>query len=257
MKVNYNPRQFFEFLGFWPASQSYGCPDLERIEILCRGDRSQLEAFLEPTPFTLVDDRFVVTFSHYGGIDFEDGARRAYNDSAVLFLVECAGERGATVRFEFENSWESVLAGRWLWGYPKHFGEIAFKKGDLGVSGRVYNGDNVSIEASVAFDDTVAEIEWPEFFPHFNVKALPEDGGDSFETFKVLSRDTSADQRDVEIRNGHGYVAFGDGISFRGQRLRVAEVVGARYRVVDFKATSEGTVPRVLAKLEGDRLVLP
>ena len=246
MKENYDPTSFFEFLKYRPANLPYFCPDQKGLTVFCRGRREQLEEILEPTPFELVDDRFAVVVT-----DFRNNSSYPYHDAGILLAVRFGDTVGGSFLFEFEDQHFTVASGREKWGYPKVYAHAGLDADDTAARGRVFLGDDVHLDISVDLTAEADPSAWQDLalYPHLQIRAVPEFDGPGFESFQVLSRDTSADYTLTSRHIGPATVELGDAVSFRGKRLDVLEVLGGEYKVGDFAATEENTKPTLLADL--------
>jgi len=208
-----------------------------------QGEKEQIASFLKPMPFELADDRFVVSIA-----DFGNNSGKTYYDAAVIFAVRYGDHVGGTYYFEYEDKHSTVAGGRELWGYPKHFAKIAVSATDEGARGAATLYDDVMFEIGVAFDDSVDRAAWADLriYPHYQVRAVPEVNGPGFQSFDIISRDTSKDYKLKERKVGRGTVTFGPAISFDGEALRVSEVLGAEYTTGDFASTPENGVPKII-----------
>ncbi|MFT3797688.1 acetoacetate decarboxylase family protein [Microbacterium sp.] len=242
----YDPTSFFEFLGYGPGDQTYDCPGLRSLSIYCRGDEAQLRALLDPLPFELADDRFLVSIA-----DFTNNSGMVYYDAAVVLAVEYDGHHGGTYYFEWEDSHISVTAGRELWGYPKHFAVISLTDDESGARGRVALEGTTAFEAELVFDDTADPSAWRgvSFSPHLQVRAVPQVNGASFQSFDIISRNTSLDFEPILRRFGRAQVRLGNEITVDGEPLRIVETLGGEYTVGNFHATRENGTPKIIASL--------
>src|SRR5690625_2951828 len=91
MRDNYNINSFFEFLGYYPSNYTPTCPGMRSLSIYVKGVRSELQKLLEPTPFLLADDRFVISIA-----DFSNHSHFSYYDAAILLPVSINGVQGST-----------------------------------------------------------------------------------------------------------------------------------------------------------------
>jgi len=242
----YDPQKFWKFLNFGPGNVTYSCPGLKTLTVYCRGDRAQLEALLDPMPFELADDRFVVSIA-----DFGNNSGKTYYDAAVILAVRYGDHLGGTYYFEYEDKHSTVAGGRELWGYPKHFAKIALSQEGDGASGAVTLHDDVMFRIGIKFDESVDRSAWQDLklFPHYQVRAVPQVNGPGFQSFDIISRNTIKDYKLIERRIGRGEVILGSAISVSGQKLNVRDVLGAEYTVGDFASTKENGVPVVVASL--------
>ncbi len=242
----YDPNSFFQFLGYGTGDHTYDCPGLRGLSVYCRGDRAQLEKLLEPLPFELADDRFVVSIA-----DFANNSTTSYYDAAVILSVRYGDTVGGTYYYEWEDKHTTVAAGRELWGYPKHFAKIALDEDSAGLVGRVSLEGDTSMEVEVTFDESVTGEAWSGFsiYPHLQVRAVPEVNGPSFQSFDIISRNTAKDFELTSRRYGRAVVKFGPDITAGGEPLTIVETLGAEYAVGDFHATRENGTPTIVASL--------
>lgn len=243
---SYDPLKFWKFLRFGPGNTTYACPDLKTLSVYCRGDRAQMERFLEPLPFELADDRFVVSIA-----DFGNNSGRTYFDAAVILPVRYGDHVGGTYYFEYEDKHTTVAGGRELWGYPKHFARMEMEETECGVRGRTSLYDDVMFEIGCDFDASANRDAWADLqiFPHYQVRAVPQVNGPGFQSFDIISRNTSEDFVLTERRAGRGSLSFGPTIGVEGEQMRAVEVLGAEYTVGNYASTPENGVPKVVASL--------
>lgn len=243
---HYDPLKFWNFLRFGPGNVTYACPGLKTLSVYCRGERAQMEQLLEPLPFELADDRFVVSIA-----DFGNNSGRTYYDAAIILPVRYGDHVGGTYYFEYEDKHTTVAGGRELWGYPKHFARIELEETANGFRGKTSLYDDVMFEIAVDFDASVSREAWADLrlFPHYQVRAVPEVNGPGFQSFDIISRNTVKDYKLTERKVGRGSVSLGPTIAAGDERLRVVEVLGAEYSIGDFASTPENDVPTVVASL--------
>lgn len=252
MNEQYDPKRFFEFLGFDPGDQEYESENLETVNVFCRGDREQLERLLEPTPFTLESDIFQVTVADFANCTMTQGR---YFDGGVLLAVSYGEHRAGTYFFEFEDEHWSTAAGRELWGYPKRYAKISMDVDDHGAKGSIWSYETPVLDIAVEFDDSVDPAAWSEakLSPTMQVRAVPELNGPSFSQFDISLRDTAANFKLKQRLVGRasvklGAVDIGSGL-LGGEPLRVFEVLGGEHTVGDFAATRTHGTPVVLDSL--------
>ena len=252
MSEQYEPRRFFEFLGFDPGDQEYECPDLETINVYCRGDREQLELLLEPTPFTLASDIMQVTVADFANCTMTQGR---YFDGGVLLAVSYGEHRAGTYFFEFEDEHWSTAAGRELWGYPKRYAKFDMDVSDTRATASIRSYETPILDMAVDFDDSVNPAAWGEakLSPTMQVRAVPELDGPSFSQFDLSLRDTAANFVLKQRRVGRatvelGAVDIGSGL-LGGEPLHVVEVLGGEHTIGDFAATRSHGTPVVLDSL--------
>lgn len=242
----YDPLSFWKFLNFGPGNTTYACPGLRALSVYCRGERAQLEAMLEPMPFELADERFMVSIT-----DFSNNSGKTYYDAAVVLAVRYGDHVGGSYYFEYEDKHSTVAGGRELWGYPKHYARVAMTLGEKGAEGATTLHEDVMFRIGLTFDDSVDRSAWADLklYPHYQVRAVPQVNGPGFQSFDIISRDTSRDYRLIERRAGRGTVSFGPAISVAGETMKVVEVLGAEFTVGDFASTPENGVPKIVASL--------
>lgn len=245
MRDNYDTQQYWEMVGHSPGSVTYTCEGLRTLSLYCRGDAGQLEQALEPTPFTLVDDRFVVSVA-----DFSQGSNGSFMDAGIVMSVRYGDEVGGFYRFEYENQSRTIAGGRENWGYPKVFAEIALESDPVRASAVVDLRGEKLISAHCDFDDS-AVGDWMDvkLFPHLLVRAVSEPAGDRFQSFDILQRDTSPNFVLKSSRIGTAQLELSPSLEVRGEPLKVLEVLGAVYTVGDYASTREYGTPTVLASL--------
>ncbi|MFT4028321.1 MAG: acetoacetate decarboxylase family protein [Protaetiibacter sp.] len=243
---NYDPQSFFDFLGYGTGDQTYDCPGLRSLSVYCRGEAAQLERLLEPMPFELADDRFVVSIA-----DFSNNSGMVYYDAAIILAVRYGEHTGGSYYYEWEDTHVSVAAGRELWGYPKHFALISLDEDDRGVTGHVGLEGQTAFDVRLAFDDDVDGSAWSDFtvYPHLQVRAVPQTNGPSFQHFDIISRNTAKDFELTSRRYGRAEVQFGAEIVAGDEPLRIVETFGGDYTIGDFHATRENGTPTIIASL--------
>ena len=242
----YDVDRFFSFLGYGRGNQTYECAGLPAITGFFRGVPEELDALLSLTPFERVTDTFCVSVA-----DFSQNSGATYLDAAVIIPVRFGEVVGATYYFEFEDKHGSVAGGRELWGYPKRFAKVELSRDEHRAVGRVSNEGETVFELELDFDDAPDSEPWAStpLYPHLQVRAVPQFDGPSFQHFDILSRDTSQDYRLLEQRAARARVTFGPQISVAGTPLTVAESLGGRLTVGDYKSTSANGVPTLVASL--------
>ncbi|WP_031158465.1 acetoacetate decarboxylase family protein [Streptosporangium roseum] len=246
MKQNYDVKNFFTYLGYPSGDQPYWCEDLRSLSVYCRGDVANLEALLEPTPFELADDRFVVQIA-----DFGNATPGAFYDSGVVIPVRYKDHVGVNYYFEYEDQPWSVAFGREVWGYPKQYAEIELTDGESGVSGTVRRAGKLIFGISMTPDAGHSNESWADMtmYPHLQVHALPEANGPGFTTFEIVSRDTSKDFTLNRKSFGPADVELGSGLSVNGVELKVVEILGGEYSVGDYACTVENGISTVIDDL--------
>ncbi|MEU4779961.1 acetoacetate decarboxylase family protein [Micromonospora sp. NPDC023633] len=245
MREPYDVTSYFEFLGYGRGDQTYHCADLTSVIAYFRGDEAQLEELLRPTPFTLADDRFAVSIA-----DFTRNSGATYIDAAVILAVRYGDLVGGTYYHEFEDKHGSVAGGRELWGYPKRYAKICFEADAHGARADVSNEGASLFSLDFTFDDTVDGSGWAglSLYPHLQVRAVPQYDGPTFQSFDILSRDTSKDYVLKTRRYGRGAVRFGAALAVAGQPLH-AVPLGAELTVGDYASTAANGVPTHVAAL--------
>lgn len=244
--TEYDPRAYFEVLGYQPGSQPYTCPGLRSLSVYCKGDPDQLEAALRPTPFTLAGDRFMISIA-----DFGNCSMGPFFDAGIVIPVTYKGNEGAHYLLEWEDQSWSIALGRELWGYPKRFADISLEYSETGAEARVEHRGETIIDLDVAFDDNVRPEAWAgtRVFPHLQARAAGQPGGPSFDRFDIISRDTSKDFELLEARRGSATVAFGPSACHGTDPLTVVDVLGAEYTVGNYHASIENGIPSVIDSL--------
>ncbi|MEU4779966.1 acetoacetate decarboxylase family protein [Micromonospora sp. NPDC023633] len=242
----YDPNQFFDFLGYGRGDQLYTCPDLRTLSVYCRGDQEQLARLFAPTPFTLTDDRFLVTIA-----DFTNCSAGPYFDAGIVFPVRYGDHEGANYFFEWEDQSWSVALGRELWGYPKKFADISLTADDAGIRGAVSLRNEPIIDLAIRYDADADGAAWDGFrtFPHLQVRAVPQPNGPAFQSFDILSRDTSPNFLVKERRYGIGELSLGQSVALGDNKLEVSAVLGAEYVIGDYAITKQNGIPDVIASL--------
>jgi acetoacetate decarboxylase len=246
MKQGYDVDRFFSFLGYYPSNYTPTCPKMRTLSVYVRGVRQQLEELLDPTPFVLNDDRFIVTIS-----DFRNQSHFSFFDAAVLIPVRFGDAEGSTYYFEFEDSHETVASGREKWGYPKKFAKISLEDDERSARGDVTLYDETLFRIAVDFDETSDNAAWRDYkvFPHLQIRAVSEIYGPSFSAFDIISRDTSKDYELINKRFGKASVELGPSIGINGRTLEIVEVLGGEYSIGNFASTRENGRANVIASL--------
>ncbi|MFJ2021393.1 acetoacetate decarboxylase family protein [Streptomyces nodosus] len=250
MKQNYDVRDFFTYLGYPSGDQPYWSENLRSLSVYCRGDADNLRELLEPTPFELADDRFVVQIA-----DFANATPGSFYDSGVVIPVRYGDHTGVNYYFEYEDQPWSVAFGREVWGYPKHYGEIQLTDSTSRVAGSVRRAGEQIFGISMEPQDGYSNEAWADMalYPHLQVHALPEANGPGFKTFEIVSRDTS---KDFVLRDkwfGPARLELGSALSVNGVQLEVVEVLGGEYSVGDYACTVENGISTVIDDLLADR----
>lgn len=246
MKPNYDVNEYFKFLGYYPSNYTPTCKNMRTLTTYVRGDRKQLEKLLEPTPFVLNDDRFVVSIA-----DFRNQSHFSFFDAAVLLPVRYGDVEGSTYYFEYEDDHQTVASGREKWGYPKQFAHIALDDDATGARGTVSLGGETIFQIAVDFDEQTDKSAWQDYktFPHLQARAISEVYGPSFSQFDIISRDTSKDYELLSKRTGRASVEFSGAIGINGQSLKIVEILGGEYAVGNFASTRENGRAQVVASL--------
>lgn len=246
MKKDYDVNSFFKFLGYYPSNYTPTCKNLRSLAVYVRGDRKQLEELLEPTPFVLNDDRFVISIA-----DFSNQSHFSFYDAAVLLPVRYGEAEGSTYYFEFEDDHQTVASGREKWGYPKKFARISLQDDEKGARGEVSLYDETMFRIAVNFDEAQDNVAWRDYktFPHLQARAISEIYGPSFSQFDIISRDTSKDYEPISKRFGKASVQIGPSIGINGRKLEIVETLGGEYSVGNFASTRENGRANVIASL--------
>jgi acetoacetate decarboxylase len=246
MKENYDVKNFFDYLGYPGGDQPYWNEDLRTLSIYCRGNRANLEALLEPTPFELADDRFLVQIA-----DFRNASCGPYYDSGIVIPVRYGDTVGANYYFEFEDTNWSVTFGREVWGYPKQFGEIQLEDSAELVSGTVTRAGEQIFSISMSPQADFTNEAWSDMhtYPHLQVHYLPEANGGGFKTFEIIGRDTSKDFTLKSKIFGPAQVELSDILSVKGVTLEIEEILGGEYSVGDYACTVENGISWVVDDL--------
>lgn len=246
MKEDYDINKFFKYLGYYPSDYTPTCPKLRSLAVYVRGNRKQLEELLEPTPFILNDDRFVISVA-----DFSNQSHFSFFDGAVLIPVRFGDVEGSTYYFEYEDNHETVASGREKWGYPKKFAKIALEDDAHGARGAVTLEGDTMFSIAVDFDEQADNAAWRDYkvYPHIQARAISEIYGPSFTQFDIIARDTSKDYEPISKRFGEASVEVGPSIGINGRSLEIVEVLGGEYSVGNFSSTRENGRARVIASL--------
>jgi len=246
MKKDYDVNRFFDFLGYYPSNYTPTCKKLRSLSIHARGNPRQLEELLDPMPFVLNDDRFVISIA-----DFSNHSHFSFFDAAVLIPVRYGETEGSTYYFEYEDDHQTVASGREKWGYPKKFAKISLENDERGARGEVSLHGETIFRIAVDFDEAHDDKAWRDYktYPHLQARAVSEIYGPSFSHFDIISRDTSKDYKLISKRFGKGSVTLGSSISIDGRMLEVVDVLGGEYSVGNFASTPENGRARVIASL--------
>lgn len=246
MKADYDIKNFFDYVGYPSGDQPYYNPGLRTLSVYCRGDRQNLEALLEPTPFVLADDRFVVQIA-----DFSNASCGSYYDSGIVIPVRYKDTVGANYLFEWEDKSWSIQFGREVWGYPKEFGEIHLNDSASLAEGAVTRAGELQFEISMTPDESFSNAAWADMhtYPHLQVHYLPEANGSSFKVFEIVARDTSADFALTSKVFGPAQVELGATVNVKGIPLEIVEVLGGEYSVGNYACTVENGISRVIDSL--------
>ncbi|GAA2839459.1 acetoacetate decarboxylase [Leucobacter komagatae] len=236
MKTNYDPNSFFDFLGYPSGDTPYTSPDLRTLSVYCRGNRANLEKLLEATPFELTDDRFVVQIA-----DFTNSSVGAFYDSGIVLPVRYGDTVGANYTFEWEDQPWSILLGREVWGYPKQWGKIVLDDAPERVAGEVTREGELQFAISMTPDDSATNAAWEDMhiYPHLQVHYLPKANERGFETFEIVSRDTSKDFKLHSKVFGSAEVELGASVNIGGVALEIVEVLGGEYSVGYYNCSTE------------------
>lgn len=246
MKSNYDPNAFFEFLGYPSGDTPYTSPELRTLSIYCRGNHENLEQILAATPFELTDDRFVVQIA-----DFTKSSVGAFYDSGIVIPVRYKDTVGANYTFEWEDQPWSILLGREVWGYPKQWGKIDLRDSPSHIAGEVTREGELQFAIEMTPDDHATNDAWADMhtYPHLQVHYLPKANERGFETFEIVSRDTS---KDFELESkvfGSAKLELGESVNIAGVKLEIAEVLGGEYSVGYYNCSTENGRSQVLDSL--------
>lgn len=244
--TSYDPRAYFDVLGYQPGSEPYTCPGLRSLSVYCVGDPDQLAQALSPTPFTLAGDRFMVSVA-----DFGNCSMGPFFDAGIVIPVTYKNHEGAHYLLEWEDQSWSIALGRELWGYPKRFADISLDVTGTTAHARVELRGETLIDLDVHFDENVKPEAWAgtRVFPHLQARAAGQPDGAAFDRFDIISRDTSKDFDLLESRRGTAKVDFGPGASHGTGPLTVVDVLGAEYTVGNYHASIENGIPSVIDSL--------
>lgn len=252
MSASYDPHRYFSVLGYDPGDQEYECTDLATLNVYCRGDREQLAALVDVTPFELTSDVFVLTVADFENCTMTQGR---YFDGGAILPIAYGEHVGGTYFFEFEDEHWSTAAGRELWGYPKRYAKISLTKDDRGARGAIWHYDTPVLDISVEFDEAVTGDGWSDVVlsPTIQVRAVPELDGPSYSQFDISLRDTASNFVLTERRRGRasaqiGRIDIGSDL-LGGTQLEILEVIGGEYVLGDFAATHAHGTPVVLDSL--------
>jgi len=229
------------------------CPRLPTIAFDCRVEGSWLEDNMRNTPFTLVDDRVMIT-----GSDFGNHSSFPFRDVLFIAPVEYKGIRGGHPFLEFENSNRAVIGGREKWGYPKLYADIDFvRSGDGAVRVTVTMGGRRIANLGWYPDHAPAErsVAPPlKLWPHLLLRMLPDASREGMGFVEVLRRDTSDDLVVLEQTAGRGELSFGPmpepEIDYCNlANLRIKEIVSAQLIVADWVSSETNGWARLVDRL--------
>jgi len=246
MKANYDPLSFFKYLGYYPSDYTPTCKGLRSLSIYVRGRAEQMAKILEPTPFELADDRFVISIA-----DFSNQSHFSFYDAAVQFPVRFGDAVGSTYLFEYEDDQETVASGREKWGYPKKFAHIELADDERGARGRAFLRDETLMSLEIEFDDAVSRAPWADFrsYPHLQARAVSEIYGPGFSAFDIISRDTSKAFELISRRSGRAKVQLSSTLNVGGLTPDIVEILGADYVVGNWASTRENGEAKVIGSL--------
>ena len=218
----------------------YHCPGNRTLYAVCRGDESVLRAMLEPTPFELADDRFVVSVS-----DFSNCDKVPFMDAAIVVPVTFGDLPGGNYLFEYENHDAAIAAGRDLWGYPKKYARILMARDGDTVSARVERDGVRLMEIVCHLHAGAAPPDRPVVTPHLNQHLVPAPDGPGWVSRRVIARDTSPDFELKADEAGDVELHLGELPGHPLSCLQPLELLGG-----DFHATDEHGWGRVVATLD-------
>ncbi len=219
------------------------CSAMPTIAFDCRVERDWLEANLRNTPFTLVDDRVLIT-----GSDFTNHSSFPFRDVIFIAPVEYKGIRGGHPFLEFENSNRAVIGGREKWGYPKLYADIDFVRSTEGtVRATVTMGGRRIIDLRWRPGDAVAmkpAAQPMKLWPHILLRMLPDPSRHGMGFAEVLRRDTSEDLVVLEQKAGHGELSFSampaHEIDYCNlANLKIKEVLSAQLVIADWVSSEK------------------
>lgn len=219
----------------------YRCPGNRSLNVVCRGDRAVLAAYLENTPFKPVGDRFLVYVS-----DFTNCDKVPFMDAGIVIPVEFEGGTGGYFVFEYEDNDAAIAAGRDLWGYPKKYAEITLvEAGDVCTASVVRKGVPL---IAIGWKADGTDVPALKTTPHLNIHVQPGPDGRVLGK-RVISRDTSPDFRPGSTRTGPATVTLGSLPTDHLTPLQPIEVLGGSYVIGDFFATEKNGWGRTVAQL--------
>jgi acetoacetate decarboxylase len=221
----------------------YNCPDNVTLSVLCRADPDLLKRYLAPTPYTPLDDRFVVYAS-----DFSNCDKAKFMDAGIIVPVIFEGRQGATYLFEYEDNDAAIAAGRDLWGYPKKYGDITLETDGDTATARVtrHGTDILTIRADFSEE---APLDMPKLAPHFNMHVQPGPDGKVLSR-RIIERDTSPDFQLKSSRTGRATVSLASIANDPLGEFAPIEILGAQLIRGDFFATEENGWGRTIAQLD-------
>ncbi|WJF89631.1 acetoacetate decarboxylase family protein [Paraburkholderia bonniea] len=201
-----------------------------KLSVFCRTDSAALARML-PRHLTAVSDVMEVFV-----MDVPDGGPLgAYREGGIVVPVECGGQRGGHVLYEFVTNDDSMAAGREIWGYPKKMSKVDWSEHEGRVRGRVVRRGEILIDADFRPDANVS-FDKPPLQPRYQVKRFPAVNGEGFDMDRVIVnelQDATVHQRVV----GSATVSLGGNPQDPLHELPVLKVLGAEFIVADFTLT--------------------
>jgi len=167
----------------------YECPGNRTLTAVCEIDPQVIKMYLEPTPFTYVDNRFHI----YIG-DFSTAQTGGYWDAAIVIPVRYKDLVGGHFLVEFEDHDYSIAAGRELWGYPKKYGKCWMREDEARIIA-VCEKDGVEL-IRLEMDKTTAltqPLPQLRLLPHIQMQVIGRAEGPGVALKRIITRDSSAD----------------------------------------------------------------
>jgi acetoacetate decarboxylase len=229
------------------------CPALPTIAFDCRVEGTWLEDNIRNTPFTLVENRVLIT-----GSDFANHTAFPFRDVIFIAPVEYNGIRGGHPFLEFENSNRAVIGGREKWGYPKLYADIDFVRSSEGtVRVAVTMGGRRIVDLRWHPDGAPAEDRTAQplkLWPHLLLRMLPDASRPGMGFVEILRRDTSDDLVILKQKAGRADLTFGPMPEHEIDycdlaNLRIKEVVSAQLIIADWVSSEKNGWAQLVDRL--------
>ncbi len=230
------------------------CPRMATVALDCRVEGGWLEDNIKDTPFTLLENRVVISIS-----DFSRHTAFPFLDVLFIAPVEYNGIKGGYPFLEFENKNRAVLAGREKWGYPKLHADLEFIYGHGGaIHGTATMGGLKIMELNWRPNEG-APAEKPavqpmQLWPHLLLRMLPDASRPGMGFVEVLRRDTSEDLVVLEQKSGRAELTFAPWpeheIDYCGlAQLKIKEIISAQLTIADWASTEKNGWAQLVERL--------